>query len=565
MKQDLALTDYQPQGMGHIIKLCAITTAGFVLTSMGGSALFAAPLALATVYSMFRGAPKAKDPNWIQARDEIWDYKLSPKHHSLADDYQTWCNEWGKATINSLIEPMIGQCHLANFTKDKKHPYHGLRNVIVYDHQEDDLPPLTPHDYVLARLEQRLTALTRDTQTVDVNAEAVPLDAIAPGSAHITNTPQVAYQFLLSLTTAPLQPLIIAGVPGSGKGVLTAMALSLGVRDNGAKFWVFNPKNKLEEAGYWIRAEKHFLKNRLQDDPELFTDLMDVLEQFANEGTRRNDNPTGDRPPFILVIEEVNALTGTFSPKERQLFKSRITGLASLLRGCNMAIWLSGQSITLEDLGLTGKSNRSMFTTIVALASDRAAAKELCTPLGIPYAPEQLKPNERYWLTGNGHFQALPAPANIPQFPSWEAVPNLIDLRPGASALVGGESAILELDDLLMGEPAPVAVEPKPPMVREPTPPRSPVERLEQAYKLSAPDEFPDVPEYPSELHQKLANYLQSKGEFPIRKIAQNWGHDKGLSSEAIKDLLCDLITLGLIDTFSPPGTDAEWVRWKKV
>ena len=362
-REALALTEYKPQGLGHILKLSAIITAGTLMISVGGSVLFAAPLALATIYQMFRSTGKVRDSDWCQSREELWHYKLSPKHKSIADSYSDWCQEWGKGTINSLIEPMIGNCELCNFTKDKKHPYYGLRGILTFDDGES--VPLTPADYVAFRLWERQEALSRkdaiEAQVQEVEEQKMlpqSLDelALAFGDAPLVQPPN-AMEFLRSLTSAPLQPVIIAGLPGSGKGVMAAIALSLGVKERGLRYWIFNPKNALEEAGYWSRTERHYLKDRLTTDENLFADLMNTLEVFSAEGSRRNNIP-GKYEPFILLLEEITSLIGLFTPKQKQVFKSKLTALASLLRKCNMAIWLSGQSVTLEDLGFSGTSNR---------------------------------------------------------------------------------------------------------------------------------------------------------------------------------------------------------------
>lgn len=583
-REALALTEYRPQGMGHILKLCAITTAGMVLVSMGGSVIFAAPLALATVYGMFKGSNKAQDPNWCEARDEIWHYKLSPKHRSLADDYSDWCKEWGTHTVNQLIEPMIGQCAIANFTKDKKHPYYGLRGVLIYDHDDDDLPPLAPWDYVNFRLEERKELLQkRETEAIEVTAQTVPLDAIA-GTATLENNPKGVYKFLVSLTQAPLQPVIIAGLPGSGKGILAAMALSIGVRENGLRFWLFNCKPKLEEAGYWAKCDRHYLKNRLQDDENLFDDLMEVLEEFGSEGTRRNDTP-GQHQPFVLLIEEVNALTGLLTPKQRQLFKAKVTALASLLRGCNMALWLSGQSVTLEDLGMTGKSNRSMFTAIVAVGTNnRESLSSLCQPLGIPFDESQLNQNTRYWLTSTGYSQALDAPANIPQYPNWSSVPNLIDLRPGALPSAnddgfGDVEGLLADVQLQEGEiqekrsQSQLKGLQKALKLRDEDVAEIDRQRLEDSYKKNAPDEFAIAPQNDSQSIENslsdplddVARYITSKGgELPVSAL-KNWGKTRrkgSLDSEAIEESLIELMNLQLIETFTPADSKGEWVRW---
>ena len=286
---------------------------------------------------MFRSTGKVRDSDWCNSRDELWHYKLSPKHKSIADSYSDWCKEWGRGTINSLIKPMIGNCELCNFTQDKKHPYHGLRGILTFDDGES--VPLTPADYVAFRLWERQEALNRkdaieaEFKEVD-DAKMLPqsLDdlALAFGEAPPVQPPN-ALEFLRSLTSAPLKPVILAGLPGSGKGVLAAIALSLGVKERGLRFWIFNPKNKLEEAGYWARAEKHFLKDRLLNDEGLFFDLMETIETFAAEGSRRNNTP-GKYEPFILLLEEITSLIGLFTPKQKQIFKSKLTAVASLLR-----------------------------------------------------------------------------------------------------------------------------------------------------------------------------------------------------------------------------------------
>ena len=70
-RESPSLTEYKPQGLGHILKLSAIVTAGTILISVGGNVLFAAPLALATVYQMFRSTGKVRDSDWCQSRDDL--------------------------------------------------------------------------------------------------------------------------------------------------------------------------------------------------------------------------------------------------------------------------------------------------------------------------------------------------------------------------------------------------------------------------------------------------------------------------------------------------------------
>lgn len=368
-----------------------------------------------------------------------------------------------------------------------------------------------------------------------------------------TNDP---YGFLKKLSQSPLQPVIIAGQPGSGKGVLAAMALAIGVRENGLRFRVFNPKPKLAEAGYWSRAEVHYLKNRLEQDDDLFTDLMAVLEEFASEGTRRNDTP-GEYQPYVLLLEEINAVTGLFTPKQKQLFKAKITALASLLRGCNMALWMSGQSITLEDLGLTGKSNRAMFTAIVAVGTVREAIAGLCQPLGIPFDNSKLKPDARYWLTANEHYEALPFPQNVPTYPDWASVPNLIDMRPGMNDTPNQVDVLLA--DVKEQENA------AKPAIDIQDDPRTVAQKLEDSYKLNARDEFPfNTRTGLEDTHEDVLVYLDSKGGEAPKGMVKNWAKSRrkgALDSTRIDEILINLVNLHLIESFTPEGTKGEWVR----
>lgn len=596
------LTAYKSQGFGHILKLGGIVTAGTLLVSAGGSLLFAAPLALATVYGMFRSTGKIRGGDWCESRDEIFSYRLSRKHRAIADEYSGWCQDWGTKTINDLIEPIVGNCAIANFTKDTKHPYHGLRGILVYDSGEDDLPPLCPYDYVAARLQQRLEVFERQqgTNTVDVPATAVAdhadqpapamtLDGLAQDLADAGRTPtpdqtildqlrqpeqqsivtdqEQVCKFLESLTAQPMQPTLIAGLPGMGKGVVTSLALQVGKKLHQLKYWVFDPKSKLEEACYWAGAERHYLKNALMPDPDLFEDLMAVLDEFGAIATERNNNPQPDRPPMILLLEEVTSLIGNFTPKQKNSFKMRIISLAALLRGCNMAIWLSGQSVTLEDLGLTGKSNRNMFNSLVAASGDKAAdAKLLAHLLGIEVDVSLLQRGQRYWLTNRGLYgvPALSLEKVFPIVTSWSGS-NIIDLRPDEAR---GEVQFnpLGLEDLKSDfnqSRSESSEKVTSPHGRS----RRPKVLLRSRFSSNSSELLSNNSTIPalSEPLDDVARYILSKGgKLPIASL-KNWGKTRrkgSLDSAAIDESLIQLMELGLIETFSPPETKAEWIRW---
>lgn len=485
MARSYPLTEYRPQGLGHVFGLSGITALGLGIFGFTGSALLAVPIGVGVCLQLYRSAGKTKDPDWCNALGEMWTYKLSPRHRSLEQDYDTWCEQYGLETVNAIIDPLVGQCCYANFSRDPKHPYHGLRGVLVFDCEGDGLPPLTPHDYVAARLRQRMAVFARGTVDVEavtvlpqVEKSAEPpeqilcgqrgatpcgyLGAIAPtNSAEISNqlveisnqsalelptsetvsevhrpappwiqpgqTPNVL-EFALSLTQAPLQPVIFVGPQGSGKGMAAAIALTLGKIKNGLEYWVFNPKPAIQEAGYWQEAKYHFLKNRLDlNDTRMFPDLMNVLGEFAKEGDRRNQVP-GPHPPMVLLLEEINAIVGGLTGTQRQEFKVAVSGLASMLRNVNMSVWLSGQSINLEELGLGSRTTRASFKIIVVVAEDHSAVAPICDLLGLEFDPGKLGAGDRHWLVGKDIYPAPPAPT-IRQYSTWSEVPNLIDLR----------------------------------------------------------------------------------------------------------------------------------------
>jgi len=168
------LTAYKAQGLGHIFTLAGLVTAGTYMVSLGGAPVYAVPFATVACYQLFKSAGKTKDASWCKSRDELWGYRLSPKHKSIASSYDVWCKEWGTDAINGLIDPMIGNCELCNFTKDKSHPYHKLRGILTYD--DGELKPLTPHEYVSQRLSERVKALEKDgIQTIEATViQALP-------------------------------------------------------------------------------------------------------------------------------------------------------------------------------------------------------------------------------------------------------------------------------------------------------------------------------------------------------------------------------------------------------
>lgn len=383
-------------------------------------------------------------------------------------------------------------------------------------------------------------------------------DSQSPAALPAANSPTAPNDgtaVLNALTAAPLQPCLITGLPGSGKGILAALSLNQAVQ-KGARYWVLTPKPDVSEAGYWQGAERLYLSNRLDPEIDMFANLISVLDEFAAVATERNNAP-GNHPPFILLLDEVGAIVGGFTPTQKQQYRTRINALSSMLRSANMAVWIMGASATLEDLGITGKQNRAVFNAAIAVAEKRDGLGDACKLLGIT-APENLPPG-RWWLTQSGQYAAIAAP-EFPTYPSWDAVPNLIDLRPDPAPV---QTVATEPER----KPEPQASAPPPSKLFRPgDTDRATLEKL-----FSLPDDFAPSPapekaetvEPNSEL-EDVANYVRGRGECPVSAV-KNWGKTRrkgALNSDEVEELLIELTGQGKIESFYPDDSKAQWVRW---
>jgi len=443
-----------------------------------------------------------QSPQRSEALKLLWEAN-TVRHPSLKESIKEIKAKYPTDAINRAIEQMVDECEWFVFSPDQSHELAPFGEVYCWQDGVDEqvmLPTAGLHKLM------KRWGLTETVETKVLPYEALPeslpfLDTITtdfnPPSEQpieaIEEAPKDALAFLRSLTTAPLQPVIIAGLPGSGKGILAAIALTMGVKESVLKYWVFNPKNQLKEAGYWSFAEQHYLKNRLLNDADLFIDLMTVLEEFATEGSRRNET-AGDHAPFVLLLEEIGAIVSLFDAKEKQLFKAKVIALASLLRSSNMAVWFSGQSVNLEDLGISGKSNRAIFTSIVAVGSDRESARQLCSQLELPFDTSEMGTG-RYWITSAGNYPAVQAP-KIPTYSSWAEVPNVIDLRP----------AVEEIEETLVYPVEEIAL---PTQIHPVEYQLTAKEKLEDTFKLNSAEltQINEVEAIPDPIDLLLLNY----------------------------------------------------------
>jgi hypothetical protein len=449
MKKELTLTTYKPQGLGHIAKLGGMVTAGTVLVSVGGSLLFAAPLALAAIYGMFRSSHTIKSANWCESRDEIFTYRISPKHPCIADNYEEWCKDWGTKYINSLIEPMIGECEYADILKDKNHPYHGLRGVLVFVHEEDDIPLLCPYDYIKERLRQREAILGNAKElTIDVAArnetnqnhrhnweanELLPricsdlqddvqeIRTIGVGPvANDLPAPPVAvlpplggkYGLemldIAAMMASKLKPTIITAKPRVGKGIVVSHAWRHAKKLNpDLTVWVIQPKPHQTELGYWEGCDRFWgkmIENYPIDDEQNAAELESFILEWRGQANR----------PTLLIIDELVKLEAQMPRWYKRFIPALMKVESSSGETDRRFLWAITQSPLVSDLGLSG-GNRSAFEM---LAIERADSLDHAESVRSSIASIKTIPH-------SSHFES--SPVGVLAFHNaigtWKAVP----------------------------------------------------------------------------------------------------------------------------------------------
>lgn len=90
----------------------------------------------------------------------------------------------------------------------------------------------------------------------------------------------------------------------------------------------------------------------------------------------------------------------------------------------------------------------------------------------------------------------------------------------------------------------------------------TPIELLEKSFNLPTAKEHEPVYQFANDALKNLASYLQRKGEISVRDIKYSWGSNHNFNAQEVQDLLIELMHLKLIETYTPDGTRAEWVRW---
>jgi hypothetical protein len=366
---------------------------------------------------------------------------------------------------------------------------------------------------------------------VEVAVVSTPLDSIAsPPTNAPTSHP--AQTLMESAIAKPLQPYLILGAPGSGKGFFASYALTLATKNHGAEVWVVDPKSDRAEAGYWALIAKHFLKDPCLPDDSFGEDIVEVICEFEKRVSDRKNGKESKDKPLILFLDEVNTIACNLSRQKATEFGAKVMSLASQARSQNAALWMGGQCAILELLAIKGQTNRDIFTQVVCVnGSQPEKARAILANLGMDKSfLDDCKPGSRYWITQSG---TVVAPTlKEPPAKDWGA--NVIDLRPGATTFATEESIA----------PAPT---PKPKQsFRLRTPTKTPTvdsplsSKIEAAISQHSDDE-------------KLCDFLiwiskKSGKKLTLRQIAMSrWAEKHGRSKSDANEILVRCIELDFL------------------
>ena len=92
----------------------------------------------------------------------------------------------------------------------------------------------------------------------------------------------------------------------------------------------------------------------------------------------------------------------------------------------------------------------------------------------------------------------------------------------------------------------------------------NPREVLEKAFNLPTASEPESVEQFAHNDLKSLAQYLQKKREISVRDVKYSWGSNRGFKADQVAEFLLELMGQGVIETYTPDGCRAEWVKWVK-
>ena len=187
------------------------------------------------------------------------------------------------------------------------------------------------------------------------DAVATPIPEIQLKSAAqpmepVMKTTQAPYDVALDLGTQP-QSTIIAGVPGSGKGMIVSNAVRhLKAKNPTLTVMMVDPKGDEKESGYWTGTADIVRQFKLMScsDPDTgATWLLRCLVEF-------NRLPS----PKLLILDELLAVATELALADKELkapqkLKKLLSGWVAQGDSQDVWVWAMTQSVNTGDLGLS--------------------------------------------------------------------------------------------------------------------------------------------------------------------------------------------------------------------
>jgi len=533
-RESHSLTVYKAQGLGHIFTLAGITTAGFVMVSFGGAPVYAVPFATIACYQLFKSAGKTKDASWCKSRDELWGYRLSPKHKSIASSYDVWCKEWGTNAINGLIDPMIGNCELCNFTKNESHPYHKLRGILTYD--DGELTPLTPHEYVSQRLSERVKALEKSgMQTIEAEViQALPESltaAVSLPSDGLKDRLKIDCPELLLLVKAP--PIRLVGHQRTGKSSFARkLALIRLILLPGHKVTWCTPHLEKDDRLPVALNPVGFKPDKAKDMAAI-EDCWAGTQEDIDAGKQLNQTVVWDEFGCYDTFKNPDALAQSLKSILRESSKHGYYPI--LIAHGDQAAFYPGVKNILSTL----KQGTVKVETVGEAADDFGTMR----PTG----------KFRVYERDSENFKEL-------QLPAWLTEEYLLELHQKIPQTVDAGKQLNQIYPVEYQTPTQIYPVEYQPTVKE---------KLEDTFNLDSTEKneveaLPDPVDLLKEPLNEIARYIISREETTVSAL-KNWGKTRrkgSLSSSDIQDCLLEMMELQLIETFTPFDSKAEAVRW---
>lgn len=208
----------------------------------------------------------------------------------------------------------------------------------------------------------------------DVLGQPIAVPMPTPGSAVDLGTVRVGVTESRRWWTLPVigNHILVAGATGAGKGsVLWSLiaALAPDVKRGRVRLWVIDPKGGME-LGAGAALFTRFCYDTGQHSVELLRELVELMQARATRlrGHSRLHSPTVAEPLYVVIIDEIAALTAYVSDRK---LRAEIEHLLGLLLSQGRAVGISVVA-AVQDPAKDTLPVRQLFTVRIGLRMTEA-------------------------------------------------------------------------------------------------------------------------------------------------------------------------------------------------